>query len=47
MFILNFRIKLKMNLFYKYAHKNRVNFFSNNKLKFTLDHRILKSEYVW
>ena len=30
---------LKVNLFYKSEHKNKVNFFSNNKLKLNLELR--------
>ena len=28
----------KMNLFYKQEQENEIKFFSNNKLKFNLDH---------
>ena len=27
-------MKIKMNLFYKHEYKNKINFFSHNKLKF-------------
>ena len=27
-------MKTNMNLFYKHEYKNKINFFSNNKLKF-------------
>ena len=33
-FLLNMLIKIKMNLFYKYEKKNKINFFSHDKLKF-------------
>ena len=32
--LLNILMKIKMNLFYKLEYKNRINFFSHNKLKF-------------
>ena len=37
LFILN---KTKMNLFYKYEHKNKIKSFSINKLKINLEPRI-------
>ena len=33
-FLLDMLMKTKMNLFYKYEYKNKINFFSHNKLKF-------------
>ena len=33
-FLLNMLMKLKMNLFYKYEYKNKIKFFSGNKLNF-------------
>ena len=33
-FLLNMLMKTKMNLFYKYEYKKKLNFFSHNKLKF-------------
>ena len=38
-FQLNIWMKQKMNLFYKYEHKNKFNFFSHNKLKINLEPR--------
>ena len=32
--LLKMSMKTKANLFYKYEHKNKINFFSHNKLKF-------------
>ena len=34
MFLVNMLMKIKMNLFYKYEHKNKIKLFSHNKLKF-------------
>ena len=34
-FLLNMLTKVKMNLFYKYEHKNKTQFNSHNKLKFS------------
>ena len=31
---LNMLMKTKMNLFYKHEHKEKLNFFSHNKIKF-------------
>ena len=33
-FLLNMLMKIEMNLFYKHEDKYKINFFSNNKLKF-------------
>ena len=38
-FLLNMLMKQKMNLFYKYEYKEKINFFSHNKKKFNLEHR--------
>ena len=44
-FQLSIWLDLKMNLFQKYEHK-KINFFSNNKLKFNLEPRNYKSVYM-
>ena len=36
-FSLNIWKKLKTNLFYEHEHKNKINFFSHNKLKYNLE----------
>ena len=33
-FLLDMSMKTKMNLFYKHEYKNKIKFFSHNKLKF-------------
>ena len=38
-FLLYTWMKQKLTLFYKYEHRNTINFFSHNKLKFNLDPR--------
>ena len=39
-------MKQKMNLFYKYEHKNKLNCFSHIKLKFNLEPRSSKIVYL-
>ena len=41
-FLLNIWKKQKMNLFYKYEHENKINFFSDNKPKINLGPITLK-----
>ena len=35
--LLNIWMKQKLNVFYKFEHKNKIKFFSNDKLKFNLE----------
>ena len=51
MYLLNIWRKQKKQLFDKYEHKNKINFFSNNKLKSNLEPRnqicsVKKSVYI-
>ena len=38
-FLLNIKMKPKLNLFHEFKHKSKTNFLSNIKLKFNLEPR--------